>query len=187
MNPFTGTGDFTAHPHGANISLANGASFQIQALEETMFRVRCKPAGGYREPRTWAIAPLQGENKGQDVAWSGRNRDELAGFSCPNVLIDHHDGALTLKTSQLSVTLQPNTLALSWHAAHGEPIMNDRATSAYFSSARTGAVRHYLQREPGEKYYGLGDKTGPLDLHGRRLRTLAMDSLGYDPARGDPL
>ena len=187
MNPFTGTGDFTAHPHGANISLANGASFQIQALEETMFRVRCKPAGGYREPRTWAIAPLQGENKGQDVAWSGRDRDELAGFSCPDVMIDHIDGALTLRTSELSVTLQSNPLGLSWHAADGKPLLNDRATSAYFSSARTGAVRHYLQREPGEKYYGLGDKTGPLDLHGRRLRTLAMDSLGYDPARGDPL
>ena len=38
-----------------------------------------------------------------------------------------------------------------------------------------------------ERYYGLGDKTGPLDLHGRRLRTLALDSLGYDPQHGDPL
>ncbi|MBK9705141.1 MAG: hypothetical protein IPO75_17830 [Betaproteobacteria bacterium] len=42
-------------------------------------------------------------------------------------------------------------------------------------------MRHYLQRERADRYYGLGDKTGPLDLHGRRLRTLAMDSLGYDP------
>ncbi|MEO6016074.1 MAG: TIM-barrel domain-containing protein, partial [Polaromonas sp.] len=52
---------------------------------------------------------------------------------------------------------------------------------------RTSAIRHYLQRDRTERYYGLGDKTGPLDLHGRRLRTLALDSLGYDPQHGDPL
>jgi len=48
-------------------------------------------------------------------------------------------------------------------------------------------VRHYLQRDRADRYYGLGDKTGPLDLHGRRLRTLALDALGYDPQQGDPL
>ena len=34
---------------------------------------------------------------------------------------------------------------------------------------------------PGDRYYGLGDKTGPLDLHGRRLRCAMSDSLGFDP------
>ena len=34
---------------------------------------------------------------------------------------------------------------------------------------------------------GSGDKTGPLDLTGRRLRCAMRDSLGFDPERGDPL
>jgi alpha-glucosidase len=44
-----------------------------------------------------------------------------------------------------------------------------------------------MARRPGDRYYGAGDKTGPLDLHGRRLRCAMCDSLGYDPQRGDPL
>ncbi len=35
-------------------------------------------------------------------------------------------------------------------------------------------------RRAATSYFGLGDKTGPLDKHGRRLRTLALDALGYD-------
>ena len=44
-----------------------------------------------------------------------------------------------------------------------------------------------MARRPGDRYYGAGDKTGRLDLHGRRLRCAMRDSLGYDPERGDPL
>ncbi len=187
MNPLSTSGAVTRHQHGVAIEFANGASFQLQALEETMFRVRFKPAGGYREPRTWAIAPVPAQGPREDVAWSGRERDDLAGFSCPQAKITERDGCVTVQTSGLSVTLNPNPLTLNWHTADGKPLLCDRATSAYFASSRTGAVRHYLQREPGDRYYGLGDKTGPLNLHGRRLRTLAMDSLGYDPERGDPL
>jgi len=36
-------------------------------------------------------------------------------------------------------------------------------------------------RDAADRYHGLGDKTGRLDLHGRRLRTTMQDSLGYDP------
>jgi alpha-glucosidase len=64
-----------------------------------------------------------------------------------------------------------------------------RRTAPPRLSARRAHRRcaHYLARDPGEHFYGLGDKTGPLDLHGRRLRTAAMDALGSDPEHGDPL
>jgi alpha-glucosidase len=94
---------------------------------------------------------------------------------------------VTLRTSLLSLTLRPQPLALQWRNSKGQVFAQDRLTSAYFHSARTGATRHYLQRAVSERYYGLGDKTGPLNLHGRRLRTLALDALGYDPQHGDPL
>ena len=172
-----------ADPHGVLLSLVGGASFSIEVLETSMVRVRLKPAGGYREPRTWAIAP----QAGQDVAWEGRLRDDGSGFSHPAARVSRHDGQISLHTDTLSVTVQEQPLVLSWHDSQGRLLVGDRATSAYFESPRTGAVRHYLQRDRAERYYGLGDKTGPLDLHGRRLRTLALDSLGYDPQHGDPL
>ena len=169
--------------HGVELSLAGGARFSIAALEPAVFRVRYKPAGGYREPRTWAIAP----QPGQDVAWAGRARDDHSGFSRPTVRSGRSDGRLTLSTGALTVNVRTSPLVLGWSDGQDRTLVQDRATSSYFNSPRTGAVRHYLRRERAERYYGLGDKTGPLDLHGRRLRTLALDSLGYDPLRGDPL
>jgi alpha-glucosidase len=65
--------------------------------------------------------------------------------------------------------------------------MEDRSTSAYLQEHRTGLVRHCVVRNPQDHYFGLGDKTGPLNLHGRRLRCLGQDALGYDPQNGDPL
>ena len=173
----------SAHPNGVDLSLEGGAGFSVQVLEPSLFRVRYKPPDGYREPRTWAIAP----QSGQDVAWTGRPRDDSSGFSRPDARVLPQEGQVTLRTDALSVTVCEHPLTLAWHDGQGRLLVGDRATSSYFESRRTGAIRHYLQRDRAERYYGLGDKTGPLDLHGRRLRTLALDSLGYDPQRGDPL
>jgi alpha-glucosidase len=77
---------------------------------------------------------------------------------------------------------------LVWsNPSSGHALMEDRHTSAYLSEQRTGLVRHSVVRQAGEHYFGLGDKTGPLNLHGRRLRCLGQDSIGYDPQSGDPL
>jgi alpha-glucosidase len=173
--------------------LDDGAEMSVRFLSPTMARVTLRPQGGWREPRTWAIAPLAGSGGrdnsfSRDVPWDGRAREDLTGFERPAVTRGQSDGIDTLATGSLEVRLHGAPLRLEWRAigvAH--PVAQDRPTSAYLSDARTGAVRHYLARDPREHFYGLGDKTGPLNLHGRRLRTAAMDSLGYDPEHGDPL
>ena len=183
MKSLTGAHVTHADEHGVDLALDGGATFSVQVLETAMVRVRYMPAAGYKEPRTWAIAP----EPGHDVPWHGRARDDLGGFSCPAARLTRRDAQVTLDTGALSVTVRPEPLMLSWTDGAGRPLVHDRATSSYFASPRTGAVRHYLRRDRAERYYGLGDKTGPLNLHGRRLRTLALDSLGYDPQHGDPL
>jgi len=176
-------GPALADPCGLQRALQGGARLSVEILEPALARVRLQPHNGYREPRTWAIAP----QAGLDVPWHGRDRDDRSGFSCPTAHVSHTDGAVTLRTGRMSVTMGADTLALRWTDARGRPMLQDRASAAYMASSRLGSVRHYLQREPGDRYYGLGDKTGQLNLHGRRLRTLAMDALGYDPRSGDPL
>ena len=173
--------------HALQFSLANGDRFGVQALADSLFRVTLKPAAGYKEPRTWAIAPGAQPALGQDAPVLGRARDDTSGFTPPVCSISAQGDGFVLATSSLQVLVRPEPLALQWSTAQGQALASDRATSAYFASSRTGAVRHYLQRERSEHYYGLGDKTGPLNLQGRRLRTLALDALGYDPQHGDPL
>ena len=166
--------------HGARFALADG-TLGVRVLEHAIVRVTWQPADGYREPRTWAIAPAA------DVPWTGRERDDTSGFSCPAAEVRRAGDGVEIATAALRVAVRGAPLALDWSDGAGRPLLADRPTSAYFRSARTGALRHYLARDRGERFYGLGDKTGPLDLHGRRLRTLALDSLGYDPEHGDPL
>lgn len=162
----------------ATTRLDDGATMSVRFLGETLARVSLRPAAGWREPRTWAIAPRQ------DVAWEGRERDDLSGFDLPAT----QAGEGRLGTSQLSVTLGAGPLRLQWTAFGADtPVLQDRGTTAYLRQDRGGLVRHYLARDRADRYYGLGDKTGPLDLHGRRLRTAGLDALGFDPERGDPL
>jgi alpha-glucosidase len=187
MKNLTGASLHSQDSHGFQLRLPSGSVFSVQALEETMFRVSLRPAAGYKEPRTWAIAPGANPAAGVDVSWQGRQRDDLSGFSLPPVQTSQAGGQYLLQTSTVQVSMALDPLVLRWQTVTGQPILNDRHTSAYQQSTRTGAVRHYIQREKADRYYGLGDKTGPLDLHGRRLRTLALDALGYDPQRGDPL
>jgi hypothetical protein len=54
--------------------------------------------------------------------------------------------------------------------------------SAGVTFSKSGpALRHFMARHERDFFFGLGDKTGGLNLAGRRLRTDMMDALGYDP------
>lgn len=168
----------------AQALLSDGGTLRLAFLSPTMARLSWVPASGFREPRTWSIAPIAG----QDVPWQGRARESMEGFERPRLSCT--DGN-TLSTGRLSVSLRAGAGApvrLIWSDAEtGRVAMEDRVTSAYLHERRTGLVRHSVVRHPDEHYYGLGDKTGPLNLHGRRLRCLGQDSIGYDPKSGDPL
>ncbi|MDP4622287.1 MAG: alpha-glucosidase, partial [Hydrogenophaga sp.] len=167
----------------AHADLTDGGQLRVVFLSQTMARLSWVPRDGFREPRTWSIAP---DGQG-DVPWEGRARASLAGFDRPAVKVDgHHVG-----TDRLRVALSAGP-GCAVRAAWSDPttqsvLMEDRITSAYLDERRTGLVRHSVVRHVGEHYFGLGDKTGPLNLHGRRLRCLGQDSIGYDPMSGDPL
>ena len=165
-------------------AIDGGGQLRVVFLSEHMARVTHQPAQGFLEPRTWAIAPVAGE----DVPVQGRERADLTGFARP---ILHASATGTLASAGLQVQClggagQP--LRLEWRDPQsGALLLADRVTSAYLSERRTGLVRHCVVRDPREHYFGLGDKTGPLNLHGRRLRCMGQDSIGYDPKSGDPL
>ncbi len=169
----------------AHADLLDGSKLSLVFLSETMARLTWKPKSGFREPQTWSIAP---QGQASDVPWEGRPRESLEGFQRPLV---QSLGDLTLSTGYLSARLEAKShqaVRVIWsQTGCKESLMEDRITSAYLSERRTGLIRHSVVRKNGEYYFGLGDKTGPLNLHGRRLRCLGQDSIGYDPKSGDPL
>ena len=86
----------------------------------------------------------------------------------------------------MRVTVGLDGLRMDWALPDGTTSPPTR-NSAVFSRPEAHAFRHRWRAARGDRYYGLGDKTGPLDLYGRRLRCAMRDALGYDPQRGDPL
>lgn len=158
--------------------------FCLYVLEDNLFRVLIKRHGKLALDRTWSIAPQE------DVPWEGRDRLSVAGFSLPSYQLQQDGDSLCLVSAQLRVTIhQPLWLEWEYCNAAGQwlPLAEDRPTSAYLLNAHGDGVAHYQRRYTGERYYGLGEKTGDLERSGRRFEMRNLDAMGYNAASTDPL
>ena len=176
----------TAHlieqtPHGVLLGADGGMTVRISLLAPGLGRVTCIRGSGLRQPTTWMVPGAD-----LDTPWEGRNRLDDSRWP-PPVIAREQDGAtLVLQTGDFAVRIHLAPFRLEW-LLDGQVFLADRASMPTMFAARTDALEHHAVRHPEDRYYGLGDKTGPLDLHGRRLRTRMTDALGYDPRTGDPL
>jgi len=175
-----------AEPAGGSLILNSdtGAVAHVFVLADDIIRLLVLPDGQLRHPRTWTIAP--GE---EDVPYEGRDRLDLPGLGVGYGLVASAD-KIEISTPKLRLTIGLEGLRCTWSQRTAEgwtPMLRDRPTQAYDFGWWDGKVRHYLRREPGEQYFGLGEKTGVLDRAGRRFRMNNMDAMGYDAHTSDPL
>ena len=155
---------------------------RIFVLADDLVRVLFLHDDTLKEPRTWmVVAP-----PGVDVAWEGRDRLDTSAFPRPDFTVDVRSGEVTLATAALTLAVRLKPFGLRW-STQGQTFAADRPTFSYQWAERSDVVRHYMARALTDRFYGLGDKSGPLDKHGRRLRTLALDALGYNSETSDPL
>lgn len=66
-----------------------------------------------------------------------------------------------------------------------QPIQQDVPNRGY--AVDGPGVSHYTRYNRGTLHVGLGEKSAPMDLSGRRFEISATDSFGYDVYRTDPL
>ncbi len=159
-----------------------GVDCRISLLGADLVRVLFLRDGALQLDRTWTVLA----HGAADVPWEGRDRLDEASWPVPEFNVDRAVERITLGTAALSLEVALRPLRLTWRLPDGRVFAADRANHPYGFS-RTGAVLHAQTRHEADCYYGLGDKTGPLNLHGRRLRIAMLDSLGFDPRSGDPL
>ena len=93
---------------------------------------------------------------------------------------------LTLETSKLIVTVKKDAWCITVATPSGQVLHQDLAGRSVFVDDN-GRLNHYFRRSDGDQWYGLGEKTGPLEKSGRRYRMENTDAVGYDPQSGDPL
>ena len=168
---------------GFTLACDDDATLRVVALQPDLVRVTLLRGGATRQKRSWSV-PARGE---PDTPWAGRARLDDSSWPVIPVELTATEAKLSLATEAMRLTVQLDPLRMEWALPDGAIFASDREVQPYFLGQKTHAFRHAMARHPGDRYYGLGDKTGPLDLCGRRLRCAMRDSLGYDPQRGDPL
>ncbi|WP_174279297.1 glycoside hydrolase family 31 protein, partial [Sphingomonas bacterium] len=161
-----------------------GAVAHLFVLEDDIVRLLLLADGTVTSPPSWAIAPGQ-----DDIAEPGRDRLDVTGFACPDFTLTDTPDRLTIETARLRVTIGWHGLHCEWAQRDGDGwrvIARDRPTQAYDFGWWDGRAHHYVARRPGERFYGLGDRTGDADRAGRRFRLTNVDPMGYDAEHDDP-
>ncbi|TNH08473.1 glycoside hydrolase family 31 protein [Testudinibacter sp. TR-2022] len=156
----------------------------IFVLEQDIFRVAFSQDDHFRVPQTWAITPNQA-----DIAWQGRDRWSLDDFSLPEYSVTKTENSLIVASEKLRVIVhQP--LWLEWQYNNNgtwTTFVADRKTGAYLFGISNAQISHFLQRDVADQYYGLGEKAGNLNRHGRRFEMRNLDAMGYNAETTDPL
>ncbi|MCK0470484.1 glycoside hydrolase family 31 protein [Halalkalibacter sp. APA_J-10(15)] len=158
----------------------------ILILEQNIFRVLFKKNNELKMKNTWLVAPGM-----EDIPFEGRDRMDLTPFSLPTFKYEENDNEISIFTDKLKVIVQLDGFILTWFENrnnHWHEIAGDRKTQSYNHDDSLGnGIFHYMKRDLEDKYYGLGEKTGNLNRHGRRYRMMNLDPMGYDPIHTDPL
>lgn len=171
---------------GCRWSAAGSGTFAVSILEPWLARVVMRPDGAPRLDRTWMI---QGTIPAavDPIPKEGRSRDDEAVFSCPPPQRTASAGHQSLSTDNFSVEVDELDASLTWKTPSGDVFAEDVPGRAYCFDRRGSSVFHYLRRSPSEAYYGFGERAGPLNKRGMRMRMHNLDALGYNAAHGDPL
>ncbi|MFN8277726.1 MAG: glycoside hydrolase family 31 protein [Chitinophagales bacterium] len=89
-----------------------------------------------------------------------------------------------IKTAWLQLRIQKNPLRLSFYSADGRLLNED--DKAFGTSWIGTEVTTYKTLQSGERFIGLGEKTGPLDRRGNAYVNWNTDKFAYSPDQ-DPL
>ncbi len=161
---------------------ARGECLRISVLEHDLIRVQHLPDGEPRLDRTWMVVDGSG-----DTPREGRPRDDLSPFSRPHFHRQMQGDILHIQTEALRLAVVPGRFHIAWADAQGRALAADLPDGAYAYDRAGRAVYHYLRRFSDEHYYGFGERAGPLDKAGRRMRMVTMDAMAYDAEHSDPL
>ena len=163
-----------------------GDAAHVFVLEPDIIRILLAPRGRLSHAKTFAIAP-----GAEDVALGGRDRFDLSGFSQADFSLETgRKDALRIETAAIRLDIRLGGFFCSWALRLGSDwrrVASDRATQAYNFGWWDDRVYHYLARERGEMYFGLGERAGAMDRAGQRYRLSNIDAMGYDARTSDPL
>ena len=97
--------------------------------------------------------------------------------------------ACMVETAAIRLTIRLAGFFCTWESrpARWQPVCK-RPADPGLQFRLVGRARPSLsRRDPGERYFGLGERAGDMDRAGRRFRMSNVDAMGYDARTSDPL
>ena len=87
----------------------------------------------------------------------------------------------------IKITIDLHNFQMSYYF-NNKILFKDRDYISYnFENELGKGGTHYITREKDEHIYGLGDKTGNINKNGRHFKLEALDAMGYNSMKSDPL
>lgn len=101
-----------------------------------------------------------------------------------NFILTEHPHSIEIQTAALVVNISKGPVRFSFQTLHHQVINEDDAS---FGTSWSGEqVTTYKKLQEGERFIGLGEKTGPLDRRGSGYQNWNTDSFAYGTG-ADPL
>jgi alpha-glucosidase len=151
-----------ALPNGVEIR-DGSASVQITALRDDVLRIRVSRTQTLPEDASWAVLASA---RTSTVAVTADEGKDKVGFH----------------TKLLQVSLDRSTLGLTVSGRNGDVLLQDSGPIEFHGDR----FRIYKRMPAQEHYFGLGDKTGPLDRRGGAYEMWNTDQYGFQES-SDPL
>lgn len=151
---------YKATPIGFNAQTTNG-NFSIQVYDAGIIRVHIY-FGDETDTNKYSVIAKPIEN---------------------GIDIDESNDKIVLKTSLILLEVSKSTVRFSFKKLNGQDICIDDT----FGTCKIGEqITTYKKLQEGERFIGLGEKTGPLDRRGQGYQHWNTDSFAYG-AEQDPL
>ncbi|HEX4155876.1 MAG TPA: glycoside hydrolase family 31 protein [Acidobacteriaceae bacterium] len=150
--------------------LANGVELrtetvvaEVLALRDDVLRVRVSPTGQLPEDASWAALPS-------------------ARHAAAAVTIENNANAVGFKTKAVQVEISRSDLSITVRDRSGRIIQEDARPVCF----QGNAFRIFKRMPADEHYFGLGDKTGPLDRRGEAFDLWNTDAYRFQEST-DPI
>jgi alpha-glucosidase len=142
---------------------AGRAKVRITAFNDAVIRVRAAPQGSFAKDSSWAV---------------------IAAPQPPSLNIDDTKNELRMIAGNTTVIIQKSPLLIRFADATGNVLLADEPT---LPMAFDGSRALVWKKMPAdENYYGLGDKTGPMNRRNRAFTMWNSDVFGWGEST-DPM
>jgi alpha-glucosidase len=142
---------------------AGSAKVRITAFNDNVVRVRVAPQGNFPKDFSWAV---------------------IADSQPPAVQVEDAKGELKMTVGNIMVVVQKSPLLIRFADSSGNVLLADEPSLPMaFDGPR---LRVWKKMPADENYYGLGDKTGPMNRRNRAFTMWNTDQFGWSEST-DPL